>query len=259
MALVLSSMKARVSGERRQVAELATGRLVGELGVIRDVGRNATVTAKTKCNLLRIPYDGFRELLSELPSAMKRVKKLRDFRIRPKLRNDLVYHKRMAYDGEEKLILEHPDTHDLLEIYADDTEMLELIDGQRCLRDIISHQCNEKNELQHIDYYSSLLYRLVEFGYAESPRMTVELKKQKQEKPSFRDRLERMLTAEYEFTEIDGKLERLYQTVGRHFFSWYGQIVMAGLSIAGFVLFFPLYFTIIPHVDVGYVACYFSC
>ena len=49
------------------VAHLKTGDVVGEIAILCDVPRTATVTAKTRLSALRIRKDAFLQLVTQLP------------------------------------------------------------------------------------------------------------------------------------------------------------------------------------------------
>jgi CRP-like cAMP-binding protein len=231
------------------VSTLSCGQLVGELAVIHDTKRNASIKAITSCELLRIPYREFRYLIKALPSAMKRIKKLRSFRIRPRVIDGIIMHKRLSYDGQEKVVLEHPESHQLIELPDDGNTFIQLLDGQNCLRDIVSMLGPRTEGSLDLDYYTSLVYRLLEFGYARSPSITIKLEPEMKKKPSLKEKCINLLTKEIEFTRLDETFDRLYQLVGRHICAWYGQLIMATLSLMGLVLFFPLYYRVVPHTD----------
>jgi CRP-like cAMP-binding protein len=58
----------RVTRRGRKVADLGAGDVVGEIALVADVPRTATVTASTPAHLLVLTERGFRDLLAQSPS-----------------------------------------------------------------------------------------------------------------------------------------------------------------------------------------------
>ena len=52
-------------GAQRQIASLKAGQLFGEVTIMRDQPRSATVRATTDATLLALDRDGFRDLIAE--------------------------------------------------------------------------------------------------------------------------------------------------------------------------------------------------
>ena len=63
----------RVTRNGRQVSVLSAGDFVGELALVTDVPRTATVTASTPVHLLVLTHRGFLDLLEQSPSIAVKV------------------------------------------------------------------------------------------------------------------------------------------------------------------------------------------
>ena len=63
----------RVTRNGRQVSVLSAGDFVGELALVTDVPRTATVTASTPVHLLVLTHRGFLGLLDQSPSIAVKV------------------------------------------------------------------------------------------------------------------------------------------------------------------------------------------
>ena len=63
----------RVTRNGRKVSDLGAGDFVGELALVADVPRTATVTASTPVHLLVLTPRGFRELLNNSPAIAAKV------------------------------------------------------------------------------------------------------------------------------------------------------------------------------------------
>jgi CRP/FNR family cyclic AMP-dependent transcriptional regulator len=63
----------RVTREGRTLSELGAGDVVGEMSLVADVPRTATVTASSPVRLLVLTKRGFLELLTQTPSIATKV------------------------------------------------------------------------------------------------------------------------------------------------------------------------------------------
>ena len=63
----------RVTREGRKVRDLGAGDFVGEIALVADMPRTATVTASTSVHLLVLTDRGFRDLLAQSPSISTKV------------------------------------------------------------------------------------------------------------------------------------------------------------------------------------------
>lgn len=70
---ILVSGTAEVSRDGRVVAEVFPGHFIGELAVLSDVRRNATVRAKTDIDVLVLTRRGVDQLLDEVPGFAKQL------------------------------------------------------------------------------------------------------------------------------------------------------------------------------------------
>jgi voltage-gated potassium channel len=60
---------------------LRSGQFFGEIGLIRDVERTATVTAVTECQLLRLDVGDFRRLMAQYPELETTIRKIAESRM----------------------------------------------------------------------------------------------------------------------------------------------------------------------------------
>jgi len=65
---VIRSGECEVSRDSRCIATLAAGEYFGEMAVMNDQSRNATIRAKTAVDVLLIPKDDFARLGENLPA-----------------------------------------------------------------------------------------------------------------------------------------------------------------------------------------------
>jgi CRP-like cAMP-binding protein len=63
----------RVTREGRKVSDLGAGDFVGEMALVADLPRTATVTASTPVHLLVLTDRGFRDLLAQSPSIATKI------------------------------------------------------------------------------------------------------------------------------------------------------------------------------------------
>jgi CRP-like cAMP-binding protein len=71
--LLITSGSAEVRREGRLVAELGPGDFAGEIGVMRDTRRNATVVARTELTAIVMTDRGLREITHEMPSVAAQI------------------------------------------------------------------------------------------------------------------------------------------------------------------------------------------
>ena len=65
--LIDGSLRVEAHGESRTLAIVGAPALIGEMAVVTDSERTATVVADTPCRLLRLPGDELRRIMSEQP------------------------------------------------------------------------------------------------------------------------------------------------------------------------------------------------
>jgi CRP-like cAMP-binding protein len=71
--IVIASGTVRVTRKGKQIRELGAGDFIGEIALVADVPRTATVTATSPVRLLVITDRAFRGLLEQMPSIAKKV------------------------------------------------------------------------------------------------------------------------------------------------------------------------------------------
>lgn len=71
-----------ISRHGKQIDYLGPGMIIGEMAMIDDRLRSATVTAATGCNLIRLDREGFRELVGRSPEFALRVMSIMSSRTR---------------------------------------------------------------------------------------------------------------------------------------------------------------------------------
>jgi CRP-like cAMP-binding protein len=72
----IASVVADDLGSEKEVAELTDGAFFGEMGVITDQPRSATVRARGALSLLRIPKEAVRAILEDYPKVKEVVAKI---------------------------------------------------------------------------------------------------------------------------------------------------------------------------------------
>ena len=71
--IVVASGTVRVTRNGRELRELGAGDFIGEIALVADVPRTATVTATSPVRLLVVTDRAFRGLLEQMPSIAKKV------------------------------------------------------------------------------------------------------------------------------------------------------------------------------------------
>jgi len=71
--IVISQGTVRVTRNGKQLRELGAGDFIGEIALVADVPRTATVTATSPVRLLVVTDRAFRGLLEQMPSLAKKV------------------------------------------------------------------------------------------------------------------------------------------------------------------------------------------
>jgi voltage-gated potassium channel len=62
---------------------LRAGHFFGEIALLRDTERTASVTAVTECHLLRLDVGDFRRLTAQYPSLETAIRKVAESRMSP--------------------------------------------------------------------------------------------------------------------------------------------------------------------------------
>ena len=71
--LVVVDGSLRVTRKGRKVSDLGAGDIVGEIALVADLPRTATVTTSTSVRLLVLTARGFRDLLVDSPSIATKI------------------------------------------------------------------------------------------------------------------------------------------------------------------------------------------
>ena len=71
--IVIADGTVRVTRKGKQLRELGAGDFIGEIALVADVPRTATVTATSPVRLLVVTDRAFRGLLEQMPSIAKKV------------------------------------------------------------------------------------------------------------------------------------------------------------------------------------------
>ena len=71
--IVIAEGTVRVTRNGKQLRELGAGDFIGEIALVADVPRTATVTATSPVRLLVVTDRAFRGLLEQMPSLAKKV------------------------------------------------------------------------------------------------------------------------------------------------------------------------------------------
>jgi CRP/FNR family transcriptional regulator, cyclic AMP receptor protein len=71
--IVVASGTVRVTRNGKELRELGAGDFIGEIALVADVPRTATVTATSPVRLLVVTDRAFRGLLEQMPSIAKKV------------------------------------------------------------------------------------------------------------------------------------------------------------------------------------------
>lgn len=71
--LVIADGTVKVTRKGKQLRELGAGDFIGEIALVADVPRTATVTATSPVRLLVVTDRAFRGLLEQMPSIAKKV------------------------------------------------------------------------------------------------------------------------------------------------------------------------------------------
>ena len=72
--IVIAEGSVNVSRNGKQLRELGAGDFIGEIALVADVPRTATVTATSPVRLLVVTDRAFRGLLEQMPSIAKKVR-----------------------------------------------------------------------------------------------------------------------------------------------------------------------------------------
>ncbi|HEV8021050.1 MAG TPA: cyclic nucleotide-binding domain-containing protein [Candidatus Lustribacter sp.] len=223
------------SGTERQLATLRTGMLFGEAALLTGAPRNATVRARTDCELLVLrgadvlaAMAGERELADHLVALMQA-------RSRPRRHEGVELHERTTADGATIVTLKDPARAKYFRLSREGAFIWNRLDGQHTLRDLTMDLFLEYNVLAP-DVVMGVIRNLATEEFIDLERLEATAARRTRRERFF-DALRAVMEWTYSLNGCDAFFGGLYERVGRHAYTRTGLAITAIVAAGGFAAF----------------------
>ena len=227
-------------GGDRQIATLGPGTIFGEVALLTDTPRNATVRALEPCRLLVLLRSDLLETLQTDQQLGREMVELIQLRDRPRQVPDIVVSRRTSADGAVITTLKDPRRSAYYRLSPQGYFIWQRLDGRHTLRDLT---------LEYLVAFkvfapqaiSGMIEGLVIAGFVEAKRARREVADKAGESLSrsrqLSDRARRLVEWHVSIPSPDTALSRLYRSGGWLLFTRPAQILLAAVGITGLVVF----------------------
>lgn len=236
-------MLTKADGSTTTIASLEAGSIVGELALLTDKKRNATVRTAMPCKFLLLKQEQFQQLL-ELTSAKSfdAISAMMLDRYRPERCPGITIHRRNDTENKSVIILKNAELGTYFNLSEESLFIWNLLDGDHTIQDIEVAFFYQYHILVSDDI-GNLILRLMHSGFVKAPTLTNYIKK---EQPPLWARgftaFRKLVLYQYAIKNVDPFITRLYEKVGYLFFTKTAHIMMMLIAIIGlcsFIGFFP--------------------
>lgn len=221
--------------EERVIATLAEGALIGELALLMDTPRNATIKTMTACTLLQIPREHFQTLVSEVSRHdLNVVTRMIMDRYRPEQMPGILLHERQNALKDTVFILKNPETGDYFRLPEQGLFVWKLLDGDHSIQEICFLYFLFYKQLV-TESIGQLILNLMQHGFIKMPPLSNYIQPPK---TTLSMKIKRILTYEYAVNQVDPWITRAYEKIGKIFFTPLALIVMTLIAAIGVGLFY---------------------
>lgn len=226
-------------GDTQQLATLKPGSIVGELALLTDSRRNATVKATAPCDLLTLSRADLREVVQEDRDLAKEMLDVIQMRDRPTRIPGVISVQRSLADGTEVTTLKDPARAAYYRLTPEGYYIWQQLDGEHTLRDIaLGYLTTFKSFAPQA--IADTISGLAAAGFVQMPSLTVKTPGDTV-KPSRLDRMtagaRAIMEWETSLPDPDRALGRIYSGGVRWIYTRLGQIILALLFVSGLGVF----------------------
>ncbi len=224
----------------KAIAELESGSIIGELALLTENKRNATIKTLTPCTFFVLKHNEFQQLARQSKASAALTSLLMD-RHRPLKLNDITIHTRKDATGQPVVILKNAAQGTYFKTSEEGLFVFQLLDGEHTIQDIAMAFFYTFHKIA-TDDIGHLIFNLMQSGFVETPMLAKYVEKPQLSKATRALlALRNVMQYEYSFPNVDAWVTRNYQKWGYLFFTCTAKIIMALMAMTGFfafVLFF---------------------
>jgi putative peptide zinc metalloprotease protein len=225
------------NGDKESIAELAAGELFGEMALITNNKRNATVKTLTACKLLVLKQNEFLQLVKQTSSTSSVLTSMLMDRHRPKQCENITIHFRKDAEQNTLVIFRNVTEGKYIKTSEEGLFVWNMLDGEHTLQDIAVAYFYQYHKLA-TETIGNLVLHLMQSGFVVAPVLANYVAQ-----PNLPlwirvlSKLRSIVEYEYSIKNVDATISRLYEQVGYLFFTRIAKILMAFFAIVGFGAF----------------------
>jgi putative peptide zinc metalloprotease protein len=227
------------SGTERRLATLRNGMLFGEAALLTGAPRNATVRARTDCDLLVLRRDDILAAMADEHDVADHLSALLQARSRPKRRAGIQIHERASADGTPITTLKDTSRGAYFRLSREGAFVWARLDGNHTLRDL-TMDLFQAYQVLAPDVIMDIVHRLAAEGFIELERIKIAATA----KPSRRRSPLRAFCAfmewSYSLNDCDAFFTQVYERIGRYAFMPAGVVIATILALGGFAAFLAM-------------------
>jgi CRP-like cAMP-binding protein len=229
-------------GTEKTVAHLQPWRLFGESALLSTAKRNAGARMSEAGRLLVLKREQLQELMSN-HNTSESIMALIVEHARPTQAENIMHYHRENAEGQAIIILKDERLGHYYQLSEEGFFVWEQLDGQKNLQDITIALYKAK-KIFAPDAVADTVLNLADAGFALLPEIHTAILNEPPEILTRWQRIKQKLHKwryfQHIFYDIDPWVTASYQAGVRLFFTWFGQIVMAAVTLAG-IIFFNLF------------------
>lgn len=228
---------AKKNDVNKVVIELNEGALFGELALLSNGKRNATVKTKTSCKLLQLTSSGFQLLVTTTSGTYHTLMNMMMNRFRPEQVSGVTVHSRNNAENQLIYILKNATQGTYFKLSEESLLVWKLLDGDHTVQEIALEFFEQFHQIA-LKEICQLILSLMEGGLVENPKLAHYI--DHAEPPKWLRMLaalKNIMEYEYSIKNVDAWITRLYKKVGYLFFTKTAHIIMVVLACTGFIAF----------------------
>jgi putative peptide zinc metalloprotease protein len=219
------------------IATIEPGELIGEMALFTDSPRNATLKTMTPCRLLVINKKEFQQLVQHSPITSSALTSMLMDRHRPLKQEGITIHTREDAEKNTIVIFKNAEKGTYIKTSEQGLFVWHLLDGDHTLQDIAVAYYYKYHKLA-TETIGNLVLQLMQSGFVKSPVLAAYIPQTRL--PTWMAllvKLRHLMQYEYAIKNVDTWITKLYRRVGFLFFTKTANILMALVTIVGFIAF----------------------